>query len=103
MTKIPILEVLENTGLDCVYSHSKKGLVPPYLAYIGSGQQQFKADNTRYEHYNTYQVEYYYTRKNEDLEETIEQCLLDGGYLFDKSEDIFLDDESVFVIYYYVD
>ena len=97
-----IFEVLQRTGLPVVYSHSKKGKAPPYLAYIGSGQEQFKADDTRYHHYNTYQVEYYFTKKNEELEDKIEETLLDGGFFFEKSEDTYLEDEGVFLIYYFV-
>lgn len=97
-----IQDTIKKTGLPCVYSHSEKGVTPPYIAYIGSGQEQFKADNTRFSYYNTYQVEFYFKEKNEDLEETIEQTLLADGFFFDKSEDIFLEDENVFLIYYYV-
>lgn len=95
-----IYEVLQGTGLPCVYSHFKTKQEPPYLVYIGGGQSYKDADNTHYWRENTYQVEYYFTEKNEELEADIEDALLDNGYNYEKSEDVFIEDENVFVIYY---
>lgn len=99
-----IQELLQSTGLPCVYSHFKKTdgnpVQPPYLAYIGSGQDVFEADNTHYWRENTFQIEYYFTKKDESKEAAIEEALLENGYLYDKSEDTYIEDEGVFVIYY---
>ena len=97
-----IYQVLQSTGLPCAYSHFKKAQSPPYIVYIGSGQETADADDTHYWRENTYQVEYYFTTKNERNEEAIEEALLDNGFLYEKSEDVFVDDEDVFVIYYYI-
>jgi hypothetical protein len=70
--------------------------------YIGNGQDVFEADNTHYWKENTYQVEYYFTTKNEQNEEAIEKALLDNGFLYEKSEDVYIEDEGVFVVYYYI-
>ena len=97
-----IYEVLQSTNLPCAYSHFKTKQSPPYIVYIGSGQDTFEADNTHYYRENTYQIEYYYTTKNEQNEEAIETALLDNGFLYEKSEDIYIEEEEVFVIYYYI-
>lgn len=97
-----IFETLQKTGLPCAYSHFKKPQEPPYIVYIGSGQNQMRADDTRYWHENTYQVEYYFTQKNEANEETIEAALIADGYLFEKSEDVYSEEDDVFLIYYYI-
>ena len=97
-----IFQVLQSTGLPCVYSHFKKKQSPPYIVYIGSGQNTFQADDTHYWKQNTYQVEYYFKTKNEQNEEAIETALLDNGFLYEKSEDIYIEEEEVFVIYYYI-
>lgn len=96
-----IYSTLQSTGLPCAYSHFKSPQTPPYIVYIGSGQDTFQADNTHYHKQNTYQVEYYFTEKNEANEASIESILLNAGYLYEKSEDIYIEDEDVFVIYYY--
>ena len=97
-----IFQVLQSTGLPCAYSHFKKAQSPPYIVYIGNGQETFEADNTHYYRRNTYQVEYYFTTKNEQNEAAIEDALLSNGYLYEKSEDIYIEEEGVFVIYYYI-
>ncbi len=97
-----IFQVLQSTGLPCAYSHFKNKQIPPYIVYIGSGQNTFGADNTHYWKQNSYQVEYYYTTKNEQNEAAIENALLGNGFLYEKSEDIYIEEEGVFVIYYYI-
>ena len=97
-----IFQTLQSTGLPCAYSHFKKAQSPPYIVYIGNGQDVFEADNTHYYRRNTYQVEYYFTTKNESNEAAIEDAFLENGYLYDKSEDVYIEDEGVFVIYYYI-
>ena len=97
-----IYEVLQLTNLPCAYSHFKTKQDPPYIVYIGNGQEVFEADNTHYWRQNAYQIEYYFKTKNESNEASIENALLDAGYLYDKSEDVFIEDQGVFVIYYQV-
>lgn len=97
-----IYEVLQSTNLPCAYSHFKTKQTPPYIVYIGNGQDVFEADNTHYWKQNTYQVEYYFTTKNESNEEAIETALLNNGFLYDKSEDIYIEEQGVFLIYYYI-
>lgn len=97
-----IFETLQSTNLPCAYSHFRKKQEPPYIVYIGNGQETFEADNTHYWKTNSYQVEYYFTEKNEQNEASIEDALLNAGYLYEKSEDIFIESEGVFVIYYYI-
>lgn len=97
-----IYQTLQSTGLPCAYSHFKKKKSPPYIVYIGNGQDTFNADDTHYWKENKYQVEYYFTTKNESNETAIENALLGNGYLYEKSEDVYIEDEDVFVIYYYI-
>ena len=102
-----IFEILTDpyNGLDlpCAYSHFRDEDVPespPYLVYIGDGQDTFEADNSYYWSRNRYQIEYYFTKKDESIEETIENLLLENGYLYTKSEDVYIEEQGVFVIYY---
>ena len=97
-----IFQTLQSTGLPCAYSHFKTNQDPPYIVYIGNGQETFAADNTWYARQNVYQIEYYYKKKNASNEDAIETALLDAGYQYDTSEDLYLEDQDVFLIYYYV-
>ena len=95
-----IYEVLKKTGLPCVYSHFKNTDVkPPYLAYIGEGQDTDPADNNYPWRENRYQVEYYFTEKSQANETAIEDTLLKYGYNDTKSEDAYIEEEDVFGLY----
>lgn len=106
MTLYQILSDTETgIGIPVAYSHFRdknSPESPPYVLYIGNGQDTFKADDTFYYSENRYQIEYYFTEKNEVEEARIEKCLLDNGLRYQKSEDVFIEDEGVFVIYYQV-
>ena len=97
-----IYQTLQSTGLPCAYSHFKTSQKPPYIVYIGNGQDVFEADNTHYYKENRYQVEYYFTTKDESNETAIEDALLTSGFLYEKSGDVYIEDEGIFVIYYYI-
>lgn len=100
-----LFQTLQTIGLPVSYAFhidQDSPLEPPYLVYMGDGQDTFEADNTHYYRKNRYQVEYYFTQKNEEIEEVIEDALLDAGFLYDKSEDVYIEEENVFVIYYYI-
>lgn len=102
MTIFDILE--QRTGIPVVYSHFKKGGAtpksPPYFATIGAGQSDFPADNTYYYKRELTTLEYYFNQKNSTMEATIEEILLENGCLYTKSEDVYIEDQGVFVIYY---
>lgn len=95
-----IFSTLQSTGIPCAYSHFETPQKPPYITYIGSGQETFAADNTWTYRRNTYQVEFYFAEKDEAAEDTIETALLSAGYQYTKSADMFLEDQGVYVIYY---
>ena len=97
-----IYATLQSTGLPCAYGFFKTPQEPPYLVYIGAGQDQFIADNKIYYGQNTYQIEYYFTEKNEANEAAIEAAFTTAGLIYTKSEDIYIESENVFVIYYYI-
>lgn len=104
MTLYEILtDPIKGVHLPCAYSHftdKDSPESPPYIVYIGEGQNTFSADNTYYHTENRYQIEYYFTQKDEAQEAVIEKVLLDNGFLYDKSEDVYIESEGVFVIYY---
>jgi len=97
-----LVNALETTGLEVRYSHFTNPAEPPFLVYMGSGQAQDHAQDTIYWKQNQFRIEYYYTTKDPDLEETIESALLNNGFRYTKSEDTWIESEGVFLIYYYV-
>jgi len=102
MTLYEILTDPENgLGLPVTYGYFSQEEKLPFIALMGSGQDTFKADNTFYERKNRTQIELYFKRKDPAKEEALEKLLLENDYLYEKSEDIYIDNEDVFVIYYY--
>ena len=99
-----IFSTLQTLNIPCAYSHFRNdtAVTPPYIVYVGSGQDTFEADNTIYYKNNTYRIEYYFTTKDEAKEEAIESALLANGYIYEKSDDAWIESEGVFVIYYFV-
>lgn len=95
-----ITETLAGLPIPAAYSHFKTRQEPPFVVYIGAGQTQFDGDDTLYWRRNTYQIEYYFTEKNEANETALEDALLAGGFKFTKSGDTFIEDMGVFVIFY---
>lgn len=95
-----LMTVLRATGLPAAFGFFDEEQTPPYLVYTGAGQEQFRADNTVYEKENVYQVEYYFTAKDEAAEEAIEEALLAGGFLYEKNPDTYDESQNVWVIYY---
>lgn len=94
--------LLTQTGLPVRYSHFTSPQAPPYLVYRGNGQRTWGADNGMYWKENNYIVEYYYKEKNPEAEDAIENILTESGIYYEKSEDIYIESEDIFVIYYYI-
>lgn len=97
-----IVTTLQGLDIPVAYSHFKTAVNPPFMVYLGAGQDQLAGDNTVYWRKNVYQVEYYFEKKDEALETSIEDTLLADGWVYDKSEDTFIESEGLFVIYYSV-
>lgn len=95
-----IKQIFEQLHIPFAYMRFRQPQAPPYVIYFGNGQYDFAADNTYRYKRNLYQIEYYFTEKNEANEEAIETALLANGYNYTKSEDVFIESEGVFVIYY---
>lgn len=89
-----------NINVPVAYGYFDKDQVPPYLCFLGSGQDKFEADNTFYTKRNRYQIEYYFRKKDTAFEDELEAFLLANGFKYEKSEDIYLDDQDLFMIYY---
>ena len=75
----------------------------PCIVYHGNGQKILYAGNTPYYKSNLYIVEYYFERKDEETEAQIEDALTAACLPYSRSEDIYIDSENIYVIYYYTE
>lgn len=95
-----VFELLQTLELPVVYGRHTKKVETPYLLLTGAGQDHFEADTTYYVTKDRWTLEYYFSKKDPELEKQIETLLLDNGYRYEKSEDLYLDDQEVFFVYY---
>lgn len=95
-----LADTLKKIGLPWAYYVFKHKANAPFLIYFGTGQEQICADNVPKIVYNTYQIQYYYDLKDESIEKKIEDALIEDRYCYNKSEDIYIESEDLFVIYY---
>lgn len=99
---IPINTILEEVGIPVAYGVFREKTPLPYIVWLGGGQEHFPADNTYYTREDNYQIELYFKLKDPVIEAQLEQILLDNGLHYEKSEDVYIDDEGVFLVYYNV-
>lgn len=95
-----VFELLQTMDVQVTYGRHTDRVVPPYLMVIGAGQDHFDADNTYYYVQDLHTIEYYFKKKDPTFESALETLLLENGYRYEKSEDLYLDDEDLFMIYY---
>ena len=100
LKELSLVDVFRYMDIPLFYGSAQRGTPLPYLIYLGDGQRIAQADNTHYWKEDSFRIEYYFTEKNMLLENGIETALLGAGYLYEKSEDIYIEDEGVFLIYY---
>lgn len=97
-----LVDLLRGLNIRAGYGRFEKPMELPYAVYLGAGQERFFGDNTIYSKKNDYTIEYYFRSKDSTAEERLESKLLEEGYIYEKSEDVYIDTEKVFVIYYTV-
>ena len=97
-----ISELLSGLDIPSAYGRFTERQKPPYILYLGSGQGHFIADSKIYAKQDEYQVEYYFIDKSKANEDAIEDAFINNGYMYEKSEDVWIEDENVFVVYYTV-
>lgn len=85
------------------YSNFTESNMPdklPYAVYLGSGADTLTADNIVYWSKNLYIVEYYFDSKNERKEKQLEDTFTEQGFIWQKSADVQIPEENIYVIYY---
>lgn len=97
-----LLNILDGLHIPAAYGKFDKPQKPPFAVYLGEDQTRFFAENRIYAKKNVYDLEYYFEKKNSAKEDELEEALIEDGWTYEKSEDTYIEDESVFVIYYTV-
>lgn len=91
--------ILEQARLPVTYRAYQEGNVPdmPYLVYFESIPIINAADNTVNHQIKTVTVELVFERKDEDLEEQLEELWSTHELFFDALEEIYIETERLYV------
>lgn len=95
-----LVQALKSTGLPVAYGATKKGTQAPFLVYMGRGTDRMFADNTIYSAFDNYDIEYYFEDKSPEVEKTIEETLLANGLIYEKGDDVNIEDSDLYYITY---
>lgn len=92
-------EVLEQANLPVTYYAYQEGNVPdlPYIVYFESNPIINAADNNVNHQIRTVAVELVFEKKDEDLEERLEELWSSHELFFDVQEEIFIETERLYV------
>lgn len=100
MTQQELYQALKSLGLPVAYSHftetaGKPIPDPPYIIYLASTPNDFKADNRNYHKIRGYQIELYTAKKDLAVEKLLEDKL-DELELPYTGLETFLESESMY-------
>jgi len=97
-----LLTLCDSLGIPAAYGSFKKPQVPPFVCILGDGEQTTQMDNKVYHRVQYYTVEYYFIEKDEQKEFALEDAFVEHGFIYTKSEDIYIESENVYEIQYTV-
>lgn len=73
--------------------------VPPFICFLFDSSNDFIADDTNYAKIRPLTIELYTAEKDFELEDTIEEALSNGGFVYTRSE-TYLDNEHMNMVIY---
>ena len=99
-----ILKKIEGFDKKVEYRAFKKGAAPklPYICYMATQTDNFKADNQVYEVIQGVDIELYTQNKDITSEGLIEAALKDNNIVWEKYED-YIEDQNCYMITYEVE
>lgn len=89
-------------GIPFAYMNFKKQTSPPFIIYYGNGQYTDFADDKIDWKKNSYVIQFYFSKKDEAIEDAIEKALVDGGFNYTKAQDIYVESEDLYYCQYIV-
>lgn len=101
MTLQEINKMIEGIGLPYAYYEFANGTAeaPPFVCFYYTGDNDFIADNSNYQHIERLIVELYADNKDFSNEMKVEDALRSHGIVWEKSE-TFIEDEHLYMTQY---
>lgn len=101
-TNKEIVDLLKTLKCEVAYDHfdDNKSIIPPFIVYRDTSSTTFKADNkTWFKPYN-FEIEVVTTKKDIELQNTIEKLLDDNNIPYDIIEPIWDNNEKIYHNFY---
>ena len=93
-------KVLTTLGRPVAFMLFKTPKPLPFIVYRGEGSYTLQADNIVYYSRERFAVELYFEEKNNLLEAKLESALTTAGYIWRKSDDVYIENERMYVTTY---
>lgn len=100
MTLDQLKNILKTLKLPVAYSHFKKRVSPPYIAYSVTQTTNYFADNIVVKKVLNVNIELYTEEKNVELEESLEKILNDNELPYEIEGESFIEEENIYQIIY---
>lgn len=97
-----LYNLLKKVNIPVAYDHfdDNKKMEPPFMAYREQASDNFKADNKNYVSFFNYEIELVTCKKDIELEKNISNLLTENNIPFDKSNEIWDNEEKIYHIFY---
>lgn len=97
-----IYDLLKTLKIPVAYNHfnDNKKTIPPFIAYRETSPETFKADGQTYYRPYEFEIELVTEKKDVALEKTIEDLLTINNIPYDKSDEVWDDDEKIYHNFY---
>ena len=97
-----IYELLKTLNISIAYDHfeKKQNINPPFAVYREVSPETFKADGKTYYRPYNFDIELVTEKKDVTLEKTIEELLTNNNIPYDKSDDVWDEDQKIYHIFY---
>lgn len=97
-----VYELLKNLNIPLTYDHFEvsQNVIPPFIAYRESSPLTFKADGKTYYRPYNFEIELITEKKDIALEKTIEELLETNNIPYDKSDEVWDEDEKIYHNFY---
>lgn len=97
-----IFKLLKTLEIPVAYNkfEIKQNIIPPFIVYREIKPETFKADGVTYYRPYNFEIELVTEKKDVEFEQNIEELLTENKIPYDKSDDVWDDDNKIYHIFY---
>lgn len=100
MTEDECKVILEASGLPVVYHHWISPPALPYIVFVRTQSDNYKADGTVYAKDNVFNAELYSDKKDPEAEQKLESALDQGEIFYEVVSEDYIETEDMYQVIY---